>query len=301
MAYGGCDSLGWPIRENRGTSPSLRGTIIMSLRKAVRLTSVLPLLALSAPSDAQLSDLLNSMKNEAAAKIRRQADVTQQARQDSVVSDRERRPLIIDQVDDFVPGTEPLVRTDFANATIGSMPAGWKTNGSGDVVTVQGLPGKWLKLQNFASYKLAAPPRLPSRFTVQFDLVVATESTRDIGFIHAGFAKDNSVRTYLQDAYNDGAINAVTFGYAGDGGVASSATGYTHSVEMDMHGFANRVMHVSIAVDGDNERIYIDRTKIADARLFNNNVAKYFFLSAPVSTEHDAKVLFGNFQVDGFR
>ena len=273
----------------------------MSLHKVVRLTLILPLLAMSTPSNAQLGDLLNSVKSKAAAKIREQMDLDKRVQQDQVDSDDRPNSLIIDQGFDFVPGTEQIVQTDFANATIGSMPASWKTNGSGDIVTVQGVPGKWLKLQNFASYKLVNPPQLPSRFTVQFDILVVTESTRDIGFIHAGFAKDNSVRNYLQDAYNNGAINAVTFGYAGDGGVASSATGYSHSVALDMRGFANRVMHVSIAVDGDNERIYIDHAKIADAKLFNNNSARYFFVSAPVSTEHGAKVLFGNFRVDKFR
>ena len=228
-------------------------------------------------------------------------DPDRPAREDDVASDGDHHSLVINQAYDFIPGTEPLVHTDFADAAIGSIPGTWKTNGSGDIVTVQGLSGKWLRLQDFASYKLVAPPRLPSRFTVQFDIVVATDVTRDIGFIHAGFANDNSVRTYLQDAYNDGAINAVTFGYAGDGGVASSATGYNHPVVMDMRGFANRVIHVSIAVDGDNERIYVDRRKIADARLFNGNPARYFFISAPTSTEHEAKVLFGNFRMDAFR
>ncbi|RYF13436.1 MAG: hypothetical protein EOO77_15520 [Oxalobacteraceae bacterium] len=273
----------------------------MSRRKAAALTCILPILAIGTPADAQFGSLLNSMKSKAADKVSQQLDPDRYQRDARIASNPEHHSLIINQEYDFIPGTEPLVQTDFANAALGSIPATWKTNGSGDIVTVQGLPGKWLKLQNFASYKLANPPQLPSRFTVQFDIVVATDTTRDIGFIHAGFAKDNSVRTYLQDAYNDGAINAVTFGYAGDGGVASSATGYNHPVQIDMGGFANRVMHVSIAVDSDNERIYIDRTKIADAKLFDGNMSKYFFLSAPTSTEHNASVLFGNFRIDKFR
>ena len=273
----------------------------MSLHKVVSLTLILPLLAVSSPIEAQLGGLLDSVKSKAADKIRQRMDLNQRRQEGQVDPDRPHRALTINQAYDFVPGTEPVIHTDFADAAIGSVPGTWKTNGSGDIVTVQGLPGKWLKLRNYASYKLVNPPQLPPRFTVEFDIVVAADSTRDIGSIHAGFAKDNSVRTYLPDAYNDGAINAVTFGYAGNGGVASSVTGYNHPVEIDMRGFANRVMHVSIAVDGDNERIYVDRDKIADAKLFNNNDAKYFFISAPVSTEHDAKVLFGNFRIDRFR
>lgn len=273
----------------------------MPVHTAASLALAMSLLVVDTPVNAQLGGLLDSVKSKAADRIRRQMDPDRQAREDDVASSDEHHSLVINQAYDFVPGTESLVRTDFADATVGSIPTTWKTNGSGDIGTVQGLSGKWLRLQNFASYKLVTPPQLPSRFTVQFDIVVAADVTRDVGFIHAGFAKDNSIRTYLQDAYNDGAINAVTFGYAGDGVVASSATGYSHPLAMDMRRFANRVMHVSIAVDGDNERIYVDRRKIADARLFSGNSARYFFISAPTSTEHDAKVLFGNFCIDAFR
>lgn len=273
----------------------------MAVNRAASLTLVLSLLVVGTPVDAQFGGLIDSVKSKAAASIRRQMEPDRQVREEDGNSSDDHNSLVINQVYDFIPGTEPLVHTDFANTPVGSIPATWKTNGSGDVVTVRGLSGRWLRLQEFASYKLVDPPQLPSRFTVQFDIVVAADVTRDVGFIHAGFAKDNSVRTYIQDAYNDGAINVVTFGYSGDGGVASSATSYNHPVAMDMRGFANRVMHVSIAVDGDNERIYVDRRKIADAKLFNGNPAKYFFISAPTSTEHDAKVLFGNFRMDAFR
>ena len=268
--------------------------------RIVRLTFSLLLLSVSTTANAQFSNFLDSMKSKAADQIRQRMDAGGRRQEGATTAAPERHSLIINQGFDFTAGTDQLVQTDFAEATVGSMPASWKTNGSGEIVTIQGVPGKWLKLQNFATYKLANSPQLPPRFTVQFDIIVATDVTRDVGFIHAGFAKDNSVRTYLQDAYNDGAINAVTLGYAGDSGVASSATGYHHPVMMDMGGYANRIMHVSIAVDGDNERIYVDRSKIADARLFNGNQAKYFFVSAPVSTEHDAKVLFGNFHIDMF-
>src|SRR3546814_8534958 len=58
-------------------------------------------------------------------------------------------------------------------------------------------------------------------------------------------------------------------------------------------------MHVSIAVDGDRMRVYIGREKIADARLFDGNRAKYLFISAPVRYDHGAQTLIGNLRKIG--
>src|SRR3546814_19419499 len=80
----------------------------------------------------------------------------------------------------FTPGRSTLVADDFASAAIGSMPQGWKTNGSGSAVSVYGLAGRWLSLQSFATYKLKQPPRLPDRFTLALALVVAAASTKDL-------------------------------------------------------------------------------------------------------------------------
>src|SRR3546814_6371566 len=96
------------------------------------------------------------------------------------------------------------------------MPPAWKTNGSGQIVASPDLSGKWLALQAFATYKLAAPPTLPERFTVEFDIVPVGDTLRDAGDVTFGFAADNSVQSYIQDAYNDGAITAVELNFAGD-------------------------------------------------------------------------------------
>jgi hypothetical protein len=58
------------------------------------------------------------------------------------------------------------------------------------------------------------------------------------------------------------------------------------------------MMHVAMAIDGDTVRVYLDGDKIGDAKLFDANAVKYFYISAPVSTEHGGKVLFGNFRID---
>ncbi len=45
---------------------------------------------------------------------------------------------------DFVPGEKIIGFEDFSTGTIGDFPAGWNTTASGEVVTVEGKPGRWL-------------------------------------------------------------------------------------------------------------------------------------------------------------
>jgi hypothetical protein len=49
---------------------------------------------------------------------------------------------------DFVPGEKVVAVDDFTQAEIGDFPAKWNTNGSGEVVTLAGRAGRWLKITN---------------------------------------------------------------------------------------------------------------------------------------------------------
>lgn len=254
-------------------------------------------LAVSTPASAQFRGLLGNLQDKVEQEIDRRTqqpqEVTRSQAEDSGSSPR----LRIDEGFAFVPGATTLVADDFSQTPVGAMPATWKTNGSGAVVTVEGLEGRWLSLQSFATYKLAAPPQLPASFTIEFDLVLAVDSSRDVSSIPFGFTVDNSVRSYVQDAHNDGGIAVATLGPNGGSTVSSSATDHYHAFDFDYRPYANRIMHVSIAVEGDMMKVYLDRTKIADSKLFRSNPAKYFFISAPINMDNGANVLFGNFRI----
>src|SRR5688572_14753095 len=49
---------------------------------------------------------------------------------------------------DFVPGEKIIGFEDFSTGSIGDFPAGWNTNGAGEIVTVEGKSGRWLWLTN---------------------------------------------------------------------------------------------------------------------------------------------------------
>ncbi|MGS0526531.1 hypothetical protein ACU8V7_16445 [Zobellia nedashkovskayae] len=73
---------------------------------------------------------------------------------------------------DFVPGDKPIFVDDFSDEFIGDFPSKWNTNGSGELVTIEEHPNKWLKL--LPGHNTAYIPdltNLPDEFTLEFDVV----------------------------------------------------------------------------------------------------------------------------------
>lgn len=73
---------------------------------------------------------------------------------------------------DFVPGDKVVAFEDFSQDAIGDFPARWNTDGSGEIVTVAGKPGRWLKFTKPGFFTPEFIPELPDNFTLEFDLTV---------------------------------------------------------------------------------------------------------------------------------
>ena len=72
---------------------------------------------------------------------------------------------------DFVPGEQLLLWEDFQQDAVGDFPALWYTDGSGEVVTVDGMEGNWLMLKGRSKAFIDKLLELPDNFTIQFDLL----------------------------------------------------------------------------------------------------------------------------------
>jgi outer membrane protein OmpA-like peptidoglycan-associated protein len=73
---------------------------------------------------------------------------------------------------DFVPGEKIVAAEDFAQDAIGDFPGKWNTNASGEIVTIAGQPGRWLKLTKAGWFTPEFVTELPDNVTVEFDLAV---------------------------------------------------------------------------------------------------------------------------------
>jgi OOP family OmpA-OmpF porin len=73
---------------------------------------------------------------------------------------------------DFVPGEQVLYFENFDQEAIAELPAGWNTNGTGEVNSIDKYPGKWLRLHNPFAYLSANQKDFGENYTVEFDLIL---------------------------------------------------------------------------------------------------------------------------------
>ncbi|MFI2742384.1 hypothetical protein ACG2LH_06565 [Zhouia sp. PK063] len=200
---------------------------------------------------------------------------------------------------DFKAGDSIIYASNFLADKTGAMPHDWKTNGSGSIVTANGISGKWLKMEAYTSYKLKQNLHYPKNFTVEFDLIAVADQVKDLSGLYFGFCKDNSVRDWIStdNIWNTELLYMNNHEIV----VSSSATDKYLSTDFDLEPYANQVMHVSIEVHQNHVKVYLGNTKIADTDLFRDEIAQHFFVSAPLNEDHGASVLFSNFVIKTYK
>jgi len=77
---------------------------------------------------------------------------------------------------DFVAGNVTIFNDNFASDNTGDFPAKWDSNGSGELVIINGE--KWLRLGNQATILPMLKNPLPENYTIQFDLFIEGVDTK---------------------------------------------------------------------------------------------------------------------------
>ncbi len=196
---------------------------------------------------------------------------------------------------DFTPGSEVIFKDNFSADSVGAFPQYWKTNASGSVVEVPGIPGKWFLLKERATYKLDTLLSMPENFTLEFDILAAANEADDLSSLYFGFARNNSVSDYFM---RTGVAGAVLY-YMNDDEykTASKDLGNYHFGTFNLVNTLNRPLHVSISVRGTHMKMYLDKTRILDTEMFLPDSRKFFFVSSPLRYKHGGKVLIGNLRI----
>ena len=87
---------------------------------------------------------------------------------------------------DFIPGEKIIFYDDFSSEAIGDFPAQWLTNGSGEIVTMEKLEGRWLQITKTGYYIPEAKDKFTDNYTIEFDMVIlsdiGSETTGGIDF-----------------------------------------------------------------------------------------------------------------------
>jgi OOP family OmpA-OmpF porin len=178
---------------------------------------------------------------------------------------------------DFVPGEKVIFFDDFSQDKIGDFPVKWNTNGKGEVVTSNAYPGNWLKMRNATTYlPEITSKKFPENYTLEYDMIANGEDRAgSFNLEFASLANKNQVpdasdRTgntglfLTTEMQSDGAIRFLTTTVINTNGEQTDGGANTDINDNTMQGKAGEKFHVSIAVNKQRFRFYINEVKVLD-------------------------------------
>lgn len=156
--------------------------------------SILTSISMDASAQSILKKIKGKVENTATRKILEQTDKALNKGMDKVIEsagkgnskngdeDTEesvnktgmgiRKPIGTFSRYDFIPGDTVLYANDFSIEALGELPAGWNSNRSSVIVSLDGIGGKWLRLAQNSVCLTDNEKTFGSDFTVEFDLVM---------------------------------------------------------------------------------------------------------------------------------
>ena len=179
---------------------------------------------------------------------------------------------------DFIPGEQIVYTESFEQDAIGELPTGWNTTGTGEVVTLNNFPGKWLQLHQRSFYLTSNEKEFGENYTVEFDVIMQLKYNGhfypyfSFGFIGTNgepAAGNEFLRNYRKYASIEGIF------YPADGG-RSSMDIRTFKTGREYYNGDNQVvgilsdyfgkpMHIAIQVQKERMRVWAGQDKIFDA------------------------------------
>jgi outer membrane protein OmpA-like peptidoglycan-associated protein len=178
---------------------------------------------------------------------------------------------------DFVAGSQVVYAEDFSTDAIGEFPLNWTTKAKGNVETIQGLQGKWLKGYKDGEFISVNKNELGDNYTVEFDLIYYFAPKEDV---------------YVWPNLHIGVLNNYTVDFKHANGNISERSG-EESFSLNIHPMNessawietygtspeftsskskmpfysqnfNKVQHYAIQVQKSRVRVWIDENKIFD-------------------------------------
>jgi outer membrane protein OmpA-like peptidoglycan-associated protein len=173
---------------------------------------------------------------------------------------------------DFVPGEKIVAMEDFTEDAIGNFPAKWNTDASGEIVTISGQTGRWLKLTKAGFFMPEFITDIPENATVEFDLLVRQDFSAgfplEVTLVQLTNRKQaadwesepNSVTVTAFPAYGDNATQgASTVTTRQDG--ASGASNNAQTAQLAVNG---KPVHLALWRQQQRVRAYMNQEKVWD-------------------------------------
>lgn len=179
---------------------------------------------------------------------------------------------------DFIPGEHIRYTEDFSQDELGELPLKWVTNNRGETFKIESLDGKWMRL--FPGSRFASPPfqNLSDNFTVEMDILLQFDG--EGGYVYPELelkllelTNDPTARSYVvnQDANKEAGLVLLPGGkeHPMQAAMRSYLNGrdYFSNNHKELKAGTtepNKVMHVSIWVQKERIRFWINDQKIFD-------------------------------------
>lgn len=198
----------------------------------------------------------------------------------------------------FEPGNKILFYDDFEKDGLGDFPVKWETSGTGEVVTNSAYPGNWLSFSGRSGY-LPSSGELPENYTVEFDLITNGFSNNNSGnALMVAFIKKKSYRMGSAGGHADLRISlhkTGTLTIANTGAEKSPRI----NTRLDQKFKLDALVHISVAVNKNRLRIWMDEEKIVDIpSLLIGNMGRYILFEAfDINPAKGHTVLISNFKI----
>lgn len=194
---------------------------------------------------------------------------------------------------DFVRGSTILFQDNFSKDAVGDFPAKWNSNSSGEVRTLKGFSGKFLKVPAGSLINLETKKSFPANFTIEFDIVIPSAAPQ----VNAGFGlgKQPIEIDYLLSTPDAFSLQFTTNSHNREWD--KILYGRNINGEYTLKGIERRipldeVIHVGVMVNNyQRVRVYIDGKKRVDMpRVFEKALANSFYFDGVTSGAADSKL-----------
>ena len=263
-----------------------------------KLLAIVFIAALPFVTNAQIGGMFNKVKNKVNNRIDRKLDKAIEETLDSAegkgpggstASTTEKKEAAKDGTSeekqgvtafskyDFVAGEQIVYYDDFAQETIAELPTGWNTNGTGEVVIINNLPGKWLRMHHSFNYLTSNEKIFSENYTVEFDVIMQLKNN---GWMYPTFSiglfgtngEPAAGNNFLKEFRKNSAVIATIFpnensssritlqSFVSDKSYFSSEPKYIRDLEKSW----GKPVHVAIQVQKERFRIWINETKAFD-------------------------------------
>lgn len=171
---------------------------------------------------------------------------------------------------DFVPGEKVVGFEDFSTGNIGDFPAGWNTNGSAEIVTVEGKPGRWLWISKPGVFLPEFTNKYPDDFTFEFDLLHGSPITGgELQFVMAELSNFEVLHGWNTSAHTLWTGFYITHSKQKEGttsiGIRKSSTTLSgNQVSTELLSDKYNPVHISIWRQKERVRVYINQEKFWD-------------------------------------